>query len=126
MHLLLKACGLESYRTGWRGIIRIVAAVAFDDLEHVGWALRQINVDVMNKCIAWTRRDGRVMLALEANRRTRLGIHAAPAQRAGDMGRVDLDAIFKFQQAVEDAVIERVGPLFALYRQVGPRNVANK
>src|SRR4030095_8615520 len=41
---------------------------------------------------------GRIEAALEADRRSRLGRHGAPARRAGAVGRIDLDAVVERQE----------------------------
>ncbi len=66
------------------------------------------------------------MFTLKADGRTRFGVHATPAQRACDMGRIDLDAIFELQQAVEDAIVERISPFLTLYGQIGACDIADK
>src|SRR5579885_1645831 len=104
----------------------VILAVALDDIVHIGRALRQVLVHVGNEGITRARGYSRVMLALKANGRASFRIHAAPTERTGHVGRVDLHAVIKLEQTIKDAVVERVGPLFASDGKVGAGYIADE
>ena len=62
---------------------------------------------------------------LEADRGRALRAHARAAERAGDVARVDLDAVGELEQAVQ-AVVEVAGAFAGLDGEVGPGGVADE
>src|SRR5579875_2846813 len=89
-----------------RGVMSVILAVAFDNVVHIGRALRQVFIHIDNEGGTRTRRNGGVMLALKADGRAGLGVHATPTERACYVRRVDLDAIIELEQALKDALVE--------------------
>ena len=70
-------------------------------------------------------RERRVEAPLEADRRRRLRAHRLAAERAGDVARVDLDAVSELDEPAQ-RVEEALRALARLDREVGPRGVADE
>ena len=62
---------------------------------------------------------------LEADRRRRLRAHRLPAQRAGDVSRIHLDAVSELDEPSE-RVEEAFRALARLDREVGPRSISDE
>src|SRR6266566_5984616 len=79
-YLTVEGLGIKRTRSKWSFNVCIIIAVPFDDIIHVGRALWQILVHIVNKFDARARNGRRIMLTLKADGRAGLGAHATSAQ----------------------------------------------
>src|SRR5260370_9532 len=71
-------CSAGQGQKGGRGLL-VLAAVAFSEVDHVGGALRQILVHIVDELATGALCQRGIVFAFKADGRTGLGIHAATA-----------------------------------------------
>ena len=100
-------------------------AVELDDSLHVRRAGRRDSGGLRDEQCEVVVCQRRVEPTLEPDGRGRLRAHGLPAQRAGDVTRVDLDAVSELDEPAQ-RVEETLGSCPRLDREIGSRGVADE
>ncbi len=98
-----------------------------DDRLEVGRLRAELRYRGVDELLLVVDREHRVVVALEADRRGDLQVHAgAAAHRAAKVTGPDLDVVGQGQQPVAQRVEDPAGTLRPLDREVGPRDISDE
>ena len=101
--------------------------VELNDRLEVRWLGAELGDRGVDELLLVLDREHRVVVALEADRRGDLEVHAgAAAHRAAEVPRPDLDVVGERQQLVVQRVEDAAGALGPLDREIRSRDVADE